>query len=254
MKTKALLIIVSVAIATLFALAQTKTFPTVKELMTPEEFRASGLLKLSDREVAALDTWVQRHSLRVAQAVAPLGGATATQLWEKGELIPVVLVKPGIGGFEPIEGSAIGNRWSKDKVKPVVLLKPELGGFVPTEGTSIGNRWTKDEVTAVVVVEPVAGGFTPYGSSRSGAAASDFTDSRKPAEPAVIESTVDGEFKGFDGKTTVKLSNGDVWRQTEYFYEFDYAYMPKVLLVRRGGGYVMKVEGISKTVGVERLR
>lgn len=254
MKTKALLITVSVAIATLFALAQTKPFPTVKELMTPEEFKASGLSKLSDRELAAIDAWVQRHSLRVAQAIAPLGGATAPQLWKKGEPIPVALVKPGIGGFEPIEGSAIGNRWSKDDVKPVVLVKPELGGFVPMEGSSIGNRWSKDEVTAVVVVEPVAGGFAPYGSSRSGAAATDSTDSRKPAESAVIESTVDGEFKGFDGKTIVKLSNGDVWRQSEYFYEYHYAYMPKVLVVRKGGGYVMKVEGISKTVGVERLR
>ena len=90
MKKKALLIIVSVAIATQFALAQTKTFPTAKELMTPEEFKASGLSKLSDGELAAIDAWVQRHSLRVAQAVAPLGGTTAPQLWKKGEPIPSV--------------------------------------------------------------------------------------------------------------------------------------------------------------------
>jgi hypothetical protein len=29
--------------------------------------------------------------------------------WSKSEVIPVVLVKPGIGGFEPADGSSIGN-------------------------------------------------------------------------------------------------------------------------------------------------
>ena len=43
--------------------------------MTTEEFKASGLSKLSDSELAALDTWVQKHSLRVAQVVAQQTGA-----------------------------------------------------------------------------------------------------------------------------------------------------------------------------------
>ena len=254
MKMKAFLLIALVTVSTLFALAQTKTIPTVKELMTPEEFMASGLSKLNDKELAALNTWVQNHSLRVNQSIAQQQGAKIAQLWRKGELIPVVLVKPGIGCFEPIDGNAIGNTWSKKEVTPVVLLKPELGAFVPTDGSSVGISWRKDEVTAVVVVEPVAGGFAPYGSSGSGVATIDTADSSKPPESAVIQSTVDGEFKGFDGNTVVKLSNGNVWRQTEYFYEYHYAYMPKVLIVRRGSAYVMKVEGISKSVGVERLR
>ena len=69
MKTRPALPIAFVAIATVCALAQTRAFPTVRELMTPEEFRASGLSKLSDSELLALDAWVEQHSLRVAKLV-----------------------------------------------------------------------------------------------------------------------------------------------------------------------------------------
>ena len=78
----------------------------------------------------------------------------------------------------------------------------------------------------------------------------------KPAAPAasVIETQIDGDFEGWEGETIVKLMNGQIWQQTEYYYHDHYAFMPKVLIYRRGGGYKMKVDGIDKAVGVERLR
>jgi hypothetical protein len=48
--------------------------------------------------------------------------------------------------------------------------------------------------------------------------------------------------------------NGQVWQQTEYHYHYHYAYMPKVMIVATAGGYKAKVEGVSKAVGVTRLR
>jgi hypothetical protein len=69
-----------------------------------------------------------------------------------------------------------------------------------------------------------------------------------------IESQLDGEFNGWEGETVVKLVNGQIWQQTEYHYEYHYAYMPKVLVYVAGGGYKMKVDGISKAIGVQRLR
>lgn len=72
--------------------------------------------------------------------------------------------------------------------------------------------------------------------------------------PSVIETQIDGEFNGWEGETIVKLMNGQIWQQTEYHYHYHYAYMPKVLVYRSGGGYKMKVEGVEKAVGVERLR
>ena len=77
---------------------------------------------------------------------------------------------------------------------------------------------------------------------------------RAAATPAVIETQIDGEFNGWEGETIFKLLNGQIWQQSEYHYHYHYAYMPKVLLYRSGGGYKLKVEGVEKAVGVERLR
>jgi hypothetical protein len=70
----------------------------------------------------------------------------------------------------------------------------------------------------------------------------------------VVETQVDGEFNGWEGETIIKLMNGQVWKQTEYHYEYHYAYMPKVLVYPSGGGHKMKVDGSSKAIGVQRLR
>ncbi|TRM50902.1 hypothetical protein YH64_021625 [Achromobacter sp. LC458] len=71
---------------------------------------------------------------------------------------------------------------------------------------------------------------------------------------SVIESQIDGQFDGWEGETIVKLMNSQIWQQTEYHYHYHYAFMPKVLIYRSGGGYKMKVEGVEKAVGVERMR
>ena len=71
---------------------------------------------------------------------------------------------------------------------------------------------------------------------------------------SVIETQIDGEFEGWDGETVVKLMNGQIWIQTEYHYEYLYAYMPGVLIYQSGGNWKMRVEGTSKAVGVRQLR
>lgn len=75
-----------------------------------------------------------------------------------------------------------------------------------------------------------------------------------PGGTGVIETQIDGEFNGWEGETLIKLMNGQIWQQTEYHYEYHYAYMPKVLIYPSGGGYKVKVEGTSKAIGAQRLR
>lgn len=77
---------------------------------------------------------------------------------------------------------------------------------------------------------------------------------RSSPTPGVIETQVDGEFNGWEGETIVKLMNGQIWQQTEYHYHYHYAYMPKVLVYSSSGGYKMKIEGVEKAVGVQRLK
>jgi hypothetical protein len=77
---------------------------------------------------------------------------------------------------------------------------------------------------------------------------------RNAASSEVISSQIDGDCEGWDGETIVKLTNGQIWQQSEYYYHYHYSFMPEVLIFRTGGGYKMKVEGIEKSVGVTRLQ
>lgn len=69
-----------------------------------------------------------------------------------------------------------------------------------------------------------------------------------------VESRVDGEFEGWEGDTVVKLTNGQIWEQTEYHYEYSYSYMPRVTIFRSRGQCKMLVDGVDEPVGVSRLR
>lgn len=60
---------------------------------------------------------------------------------------------------------------------------------------------------------------------------------------------VDDEWNGWDGDTVVKLSDGSVWQQEEYYYEYRYAYRPKVQI----SSNLMMVEGMCRAVRVRRL-
>ncbi len=76
----------------------------------------------------------------------------------------------------------------------------------------------------------------------------------KATNQEAIESQISGNFNGWEGETVVKLMNGQIWQQTEYWYYYHYAFMPKVLIYKSGGGLKMKVDGIDKAVGVTQLK
>lgn len=57
---------------------------------------------------------------------------------------------------------------------------------------------------------------------------------------------VDGAWEGWKGDTLVKLTDGTVWEQTEYHYEYRYSYRPEAHI---SNGH-MQVAGMSRAVGV----
>jgi hypothetical protein len=69
-----------------------------------------------------------------------------------------------------------------------------------------------------------------------------------------IESQIDGDFEGWEGETVLKLTNGQLWQQTEYYYHYYYAFMPNVIILKTTTGYKMLVDGIPKAVGVTQLK
>lgn len=64
----------------------------------------------------------------------------------------------------------------------------------------------------------------------------------------VIESNIEGEFKGWEGETKYTLVNGQTWQQSQYKYEYKYSYRPRVIIYRASGGYKMLVEGTCAPV------
>lgn len=70
----------------------------------------------------------------------------------------------------------------------------------------------------------------------------------------VIETQIDGEFKGWEGETIFKMKNGQIWQQSSYAYLYHYAYSPKVIIYKSSSGYVMKVAGVEKTINVKKLK
>jgi hypothetical protein len=76
---------------------------------------------------------------------------------------------------------------------------------------------------------------------------------RNSCAPAV-ESTISGEFRGWEGETIFKLSNGQIWQQAEYDYNYTYSYQPEVTIYEVGGGCRMKVEDEEETIMVKRIK
>jgi hypothetical protein len=64
----------------------------------------------------------------------------------------------------------------------------------------------------------------------------------------LFESQINGEFKGWEGETAYELTNGQVWKQCTYHYEYTYAHIPDVVIYATAGGYKMHVEGTSADI------
>lgn len=61
--------------------------------------------------------------------------------------------------------------------------------------------------------------------------------------------TVDGSWSGWSGDTVVQMTDGSVWKQAEYHYEYHYAYRPTATIFNGK----LQVDGMSKAVNVRRL-
>lgn len=68
----------------------------------------------------------------------------------------------------------------------------------------------------------------------------------------VIESNINGEFKGWEGETSYYLMNGQEWKQDEYKYEYKYEYSPWAIIYKGTSGIYMYVAGTK--VKVKRIK
>lgn len=82
----------------------------------------------------------------------------------------------------------------------------------------------------------------------------------QPVQPPVIStesaitSQTSGDFNGFENGKIFELANGQIWKQTSFDYYYYYYFMPKVTIYKDGTQYKMVVDGVDKTVTVERIK
>ena len=75
-----------------------------------------------------------------------------------------------------------------------------------------------------------------------------------PAPAQVIQAQIKGEFTGWEGETLFQLTNGQIWQQSIYAYTYHYAYQPKVIIYATKTGFAMKVDGVSSSINVKRIK
>ena len=69
-----------------------------------------------------------------------------------------------------------------------------------------------------------------------------------------IESSIDGDFTGWDDGKIYRLMNGEIWEQVGPDYDYEYDYDPDVVIYSTAEGCTMKVDGVDETVVVQRIK
>lgn len=65
---------------------------------------------------------------------------------------------------------------------------------------------------------------------------------------------IDGDYKGWNGSTIYRLTNGQKWKQAHYFYHYNYSYYPSVTVTKTTSGrYEMRVGGDSYVAEVVQV-
>ncbi len=119
------------------------------------------------------------------------------------------------------------------------FVESGIGSLTPLQRAAL-DRWL-NRYTAQVLQATSKAPSTTTGTVHSG------------CTPA-IETTIDGDFEGWEGETIFKLSNGQIWQQSEYSYTYSYAYMPEVTIYAAGGGCKLKVEDENEAILVKRIK
>lgn len=63
-------------------------------------------------------------------------------------------------------------------------------------------------------------------------------------------SRIYGVTTGYHEGAVFKLQNGQVWQQSEYRYQYHYAYQPMVRLLRYGSQQMLEIDGTRQSVSV----
>ncbi len=112
-------------------LAQENSGASIQQMMTPEEFKAAGLDKLSSEELQKLDAWLQGYRQTTEKKAGEIAEKKAGERAAKTKLD--MLVSRVDGSFEGLKGRTVikledGTAWrqanAEDRFRPTVTDHP----------------------------------------------------------------------------------------------------------------------------------
>lgn len=75
------------------------------------------------------------------------------------------------------------------------------------------------------------------------------------SESVVYKGTIKGKFTGFkNATTTFEFSDGQVWRQCEHKFLYQFKQSPEVKIVYKNNKYYLEVQGVEEMVEVKRVK
>lgn len=152
------------------------------------------------------------------------------------------------------------------RIALTLLLPLSCGVYAQTQAPTLEERMSQDEFTASGLdrlspeqLKFLNGWIHSKGVSEIGApirhrdGTTDFYSDSLDRE--LIESSIVGEFNGWQGKTRVTLENGQVWQQAESGTSGYHLTSPKVKVKPMSfGSWLMYVDGCGCEVRVKRIK
>lgn len=222
---------------------------SLNKIMTKTERDRTGVSQLSADEKAALEAWLTNFVIGISAQQANIYLGIGQEHWVQETIDG--------GAFIRLEDNSLWEISPIDRINTMLWLP--IDNIIVIEGTNslypyklVGERDTAEARLLTATQSALSDGNQDKVAAVHNPTSGLMADNQPTA--SIIESKIDGDFEGWEGETIVKLYNGQIWQQSEYYYHYHYAFMPKVLVFRSGSGYKMWVEGIKKAISVERLK
>ena len=197
----------------------------IRTLMTPEQYRAAGLDKLSAAEREALYQWLQKYAGKPA-------------------------ARP------EVTAAAAANANSTSAAANTTAAKAMPESVTPDSASVTAQSAAVAAATPPATVEKIQAS----NGGNEGTAALDknfgLPDPRDEAKAAYqLHATVQEPFRGWSGKTVFYLDNGQVWKQrTSGRHTYSGDDNRVVISENRMGFFEMRLIAVDRAVGVKRLK
>ena len=222
------------AMVSLGAVAAADNPPDVRDIMSANQFHATGLDARSPEQLTALDSWLASYV-----HASPAGSGDVRDLMSARQFHA-----SGLDVLNPEQVTAF-NAW--------------LASYTHAAAAAAGANPASVAVPAVIPAASLpAAPMLPMPAPSAASSTDNFGKTMlapvKRDEPDRIESTIVGRFKGWSGTTVFTLANGQVWRQAASGYFETNLQNPAVVIKRLTIGYLLTVQNEGATVFVVRVK